>query len=215
MKELITKNMQFSIVPENIEGATICSVCAVGEDFLEIKLSDIKKSSGADKKAVKSPITKAFAPKGVVEMFTGIKNGILYFETDIASVQDETETIKINYPKLHRILQRREFLRVPMNSRPVELKDNLGKSIEAKLLDISAGGMKLETDVQLDLQINYSIEFQLDARLNANWIFQPIRVDYSDQIYTVSGRFKIAKNIDRINLVQFCFRKQLEEENKK
>ena len=117
------------------------------------------------------------------------------------------------YPITHKFLQRREYTRVEF-LKNILLKDE-DKTIKATILDISAGGLKLSTPEEMSLSKNYKLNFELDKNVVIDCLFQPIRIE-SDNAhgYTVSGRFKVIKNIARISLVQFCFRKQLENQNK-
>ena len=44
--------------------------------------------------------------------------------------------------------------------------------------------------------------------------FEPIRIEVGNNEFVSSGRFKNISSYDRIALVQYCFRKQIENSNK-
>ena len=75
--------------------------------------------------------------------------------------------------------------------------------------------MKFVTEAPLTPIKDYLIEFSLDSGIPIRCFFKPIRVDgieskKSVQKNIVSGRFIALKNIDKIAIVQFCFRKEME-----
>lgn len=196
MRELISKSKEFKILPKDISGATKCVVKeAIDEDF-EVELATSEKYNQGE----------------VVELFSITPQGILYFETEIKSVNGKD--VKIAYPNEHKLLQRREYTRIDF-AKNIFLITKDSKEIKATTTDLSAGGMKLTTASQLELSEVYSIDLNLDKSTLIKVSFQPIRVETDNLMgYTVSGRFKNIKNIDRISLVQFCFRKQMENQNK-
>ena len=78
---------------------------------------------------------------------------------------------------------------------------------------ISAGCLKLSTEEQLKLLTEYNINFDIENK-SIKCVFEPIRIEAINDKYVSSGRFKGITNFDRIALVQFCFRKQIENSNK-
>lgn len=196
MKELISKNKEFKIIPNDISGATKCIVKEVADDDFKVELASKEK----------------YAEGEHVELFSITPQGVLYFEANIKGMDDKT--ISITYPKEHKLLQRREYTRIDF-SKNVSLVGKNSQETKATIIDLSAGGMKLSSERQLELTQVYAIELNLDKNTMIKVNFQPIRVETDNLLgYTVSGRFINIKNIDRISLVQFCFKKQMENQNK-
>lgn len=196
MKELITIDKEFKIIPQDISGATKCIVKNTVENEFEVELN-------SDEKYIEGE---------PVELFSITPQGVLYFTTDIKAVNGTN--IRMTYPNDYKLLQRREYTRIGL-SKNVFLLTKEAKKIQSTIMDLSAGGMKLTAVSQLELSESYSVELDLDKNTIIKVNFQPIRVETDNLLgYTVSGRFKNLKNIDRISLVQFCFKKQMEEQNK-
>ena len=78
--------------------------------------------------------------------------------------------------------------------------------------------MKLETLSELKETEDYPIEFPLESKIPIECFFKPIRImakgKGKTKKYIVSGRFIVLKNIDKIAIVQYCFKKQTENTNK-
>ena len=124
-----------------------------------------------------------------VELFTMTPNGQLYFETIVKEVKENI--ISIWFPISYKYLQRREFSRI-----------NLERNIILKL-----------TKEQLQLLKKYEININIENKpICVN--FEPIRTETNDNTFISSGRFKDISSFDRISLVQYCFRKQIENSNK-
>ena len=136
---------------------------------------------------------------------------MLYFVSDISSIDGNQLTVSM--PRKHRFLQRRAFTRI-------KTKQNLqlslsGKSFDALLLDLSAGGIKLSTAKSLDIDSQYDLSVKILNGPAVECQFDPIRVIKNDDAtYTVSGRFKNLSNVDKMALLQFCMRKNIENENR-
>ncbi len=197
MRNYIQKEKEFKIIPKDVTGATRCSVTDVLEGFFEIELKT----------------DENYNINETVELFSITPQGLLYFETLISEV--DKNKVKLLYPISHRFLQRREYSRVDF-SKNIFLKENESdNNIRASILDISAGGMKISSFEELSISKDYKVNVEIDRNIQIDCLFQPIRIE-ADNIngYTVSGRFKLLKNIDRISLVQFCFKKQMENQNR-
>ena len=133
----------------------------------------------------------------------------MYFETIVKDVKDNI--ISIWFPITYKYLQRREFTRVNLNE---DIKLEIGSdSINATIIDISAGGLKVKTKNQLELLKEYSLSFKIGNH-DIKTKFQPIRIETSVNGFISSGRFKDINNYDRIALFQYCFKKQIETSSK-
>ena len=197
MRNYIQIEKEFKIIPKDIKGATRCSVVDILDGAFEIVLKT----------------DEVYNQNETVELFSITPQGLLYFETIISEVNQNK--VKLLYPISHKFLQRREYTRVDYSKNIFLKEKDSEKNIRASVLDISAGGMKISSFEELSLAKDYNVNFELDRNINIDCLFQPIRIE-SDSIngYTVSGRFKLLKNIDRISLVQFCFKTQMENQNK-
>ncbi len=193
MRNQITENKEFYIISRSVDNAEKCKVIDVLEDCFKIKLNHPRK----------------YEMDETIEMFTMTDKGQLYFETIIKDVEDDV--ISIWFPITYKYLQRREYSRIPLN-KDIELIDG-DNHITAGIIDISAGGLKVATKQQLMLQKEYKTSFTLENQ-KINTIFEPIRIEALPNVFFSSGRFKNLDNYDRIALVQYCFRKQIEMSNK-
>lgn len=203
MKNLIKNGQKIYMVPDDIKGG-LSSV--------------INKIVGTTISIAVSHADMAYYSLGdVVEMFTVVNDGILYFKPRVVGIDKALNTIKVEFSKdKYEQLQRREFTRVYLQKEFTLKKDN--ESTVCTCIDISAGGMKFEATTELEVGQDYSIEFMLESKIPIQCYFQPIRVENKGRGKTkrsiVSGRFVALKNIDKIAIVQYCFKKQSENTNK-
>jgi c-di-GMP-binding flagellar brake protein YcgR len=88
-------------------------------------------------------------------------------------------------------------------------------SYKIHTLDISAGGMKLQTNEKIDIEGNYAIDIPISEQKFVNCTFQPIRIEKADEGgYTISGQFSYKSNHDKMILTQFCAKRNVEIKNK-
>lgn len=206
MKKLLKKNQKVFMVPENIKGALSTNIKKLTTKTIEVEI---------DKKDL-----KYYKKDVAIEMFTVVDAGMLYFKPVVTEILKDENTIKVEFDKkVYDLLQRREFTRVEIE-KEFKLVD-LDKEYTCKTVDISAGGMRFVTEAPLTPVKDYIIEFSLDSGIPIRCFFKPIRVDEfvtketkktkkSQPQNIVSGRFIALKNIDKIAIVQFCFRKEME-----
>ena len=193
MRNEILENKEFSILSRSIDNATKCHVVSISEESFEVKL-DIQGKYEVDES---------------VELFTMTSKGQLYFETIIKDIQGDI--LSLWFPINYRYLQRREYSRIHMDKEIVLTKE--GSNIDAKIVDISAGGLKVTTNEQLELMAQYSLSLNIDNEITS-CTFEPIRIEANANNFISSGRFNDITSHDRIALVQYCFRKQIENSNK-
>lgn len=193
MRNQIRVDKEFYILSRSIDNADICKVIEVNQDSFKVKLNNKRK----------------YEIDESVELFSMTTQGQIYFETIIKNVEEDILTLW--FPITYKYLQRREFSRV-ITDKEIKLKDE-GKLITAKIIDISAGGLKIKTIAQLDLLKEYMVSFETDGK-NIETKFEPIRIEAGADYFIVSGRFNDINYYDRISLVQYCFRKQIENTNK-
>ena len=193
MRSQIVVDKEFNILSRSIDNATTCKVTSVEEDCFVVELANEGK----------------YEIDESVELFAMTDKGQLYFETIVKSVNGKT--LSIWYPIVHKFLQRREYSRI-LTEKLINLKDET-KDIEAIIIDISAGGIKVKTKQTLELLKRYDVCIDIENK-KIECSFEPIRIETDGEIYTSSGRFVNLDSTDRISLVQYCFRKQIENSNK-
>ena len=125
----------------------------------------------------------------------------------------ENNVITIANPVKHRFLQRRKFTRIKFIE---DLELTNGDVVhKIRTLDLSAGGMKVRTTENIDIEKDYNVSIKLSDEQVINCKYQLIRVEKGDGgLYTISGRFTSLSNIDKMTLVQFCMKKDMENLNK-
>ncbi len=157
-----------------------------------------------------------YKPEGLIknhicDFYSLTDNGYLYFESYIQDVVNNVVTIA--NPIKHRFLQRRKFTRIKfLENLELVFEDTIHK---VRSLDLSAGGMKLRTEENIDIEKEYKISIKLSDEQEVKCKYQLIRVEKGDSgLYTISGRFTNLSNIDKMTLIQFCMKKDMENLNK-
>ena len=192
MRELIKNEQLVTIVPQDFKKTNKGKVLDVSLDGFKMELK--------------------YKPEGLVvnhicDFYSYTDNGYLYFESYIQALENNVVTIA--NPVKHRFLQRRKFTRVKF----IENLELVSGDIRHKVssLDISAGGMKLRTEENIDIEKNYDVSIRLSDEQIVNCKYQLIRIEKGDNgIYTISGRFNCLSNIDKMTLIQFCMKKDME-----
>jgi len=197
MRELLKKEQLVTIVPQDFKNTNRGTVTEVSPDGFRMKLN--------------------YKPEGLLvnhicDFYSLTDNGYLYFESYIQAL--DNNVISIANPVKHRFLQRRKFTRI-------KFLENLilsfgDESHKVRSLDLSAGGMKIQTEDNLDIEKEYDVVVKLSDEQEVKCRYQLIRVEKGDNgLYTISGRFTHLTNIDKMTLVQFCMKKDMESMNKK
>jgi len=196
MNELLEKGQEIRIVPQDFRNSNKAKVIDVQDTNFSLEVFH--------------------SPDGILlkkmnEFYSPTKNGMLYFVSDVTEIEGNKLTVSI--PRKHRFLQRRAFTRIKMKQ---DLELSLDKvSFNTLLLDLSAGGCKFSTEKSLDINSEYNLKLKIFNGPNIDCKLDPIRViKNDDSTYTVSGRFKKLSNTDKMALVQYCMRKNIENENK-
>ena len=196
MRELIKNEQLVTIVPQDFKNSNKGKVLEVSQEGFTMELK--------------------YKPEGLIqnhicEFYSMTDNGYLYFESYIQGL--ENNVIKIANPVKHRFLQRRKYTRIKfVENIELEFGD---KKYKASTLDLSAGGMKIQTTENLDIENDYKIILRLSNEQEIKCKYQLIRVERGDnRKYTISGRFTQLSNIDKMILVQYCMQKEMENQNK-
>ena len=196
MRELVKKEQLVTIVPQDFRNSNKGHVLEVDSTGFRMKL--------------------LYTPEGlqknhICDFYSLTDNGYLYFESYIHNI--ENNVITIANPIKHRFLQRRKYTRIKFMEN-IELVCEDVKH-NARTLDISAGGMKIQTSENIDIEKDYKVTIALTEEQQISCKYQLIRVEKSDSgLYTISGRFTQISNIDKMTLIQYCMKKDMENLNK-
>lgn len=189
MREQIEVGKEFNILSKAVDNATTCKVNAIFDEFFEVTLNT----------------SEQYKAEESVELFAMTNKGQLYFETIVKEVNENK--LLIWFPISFKYLQRREYTRITINK---EIQIN---NQPAKIIDISAGGLKLKLNNQLTLLQEYPISINLNNNI-INCNFLPIRISANNNEFISSGKYTNLNSHDKIALVQYCFGKQIENKNK-
>ena len=197
MRELVKNEQIVTIVPQDFKKTNRGSVVDVSMEGFKMKLQ--------------------YKPEGLMvnhicDFYSLTDNGYLYFESYIQAL--ENNVITIANPIKHRFLQRRKFTRIKFLEDLILTCGDISHNV--RTLDISAGGMKITTTENIDIEKEYDVSIKLSDEQEIKCRYQLIRVEKGDTgKYTISGRFTHLNNIDKMTLVQFCMKKDMESINKK
>lgn len=204
MKELLRSAKDFKIIPDSFKSSGAFNLLNVDNDNITAELIVENDSE-----------LKDYVPNSNVEVFGVNDFGLIYFETKIVSLENNTITLALT-PDFS-IIQRREYSRVGLETGIVKFKD-LEEDFVIKVEDISAGGLKLTSKHSLEEDKNYDIEIILSNNMKIDCALRPVRVKKTtcnnSDAYVISGKFLNLENTDRIVLVQYAFKIKMEEQNK-
>ncbi len=196
MRELVVENQEILMIPQNFKFANRGKVTAVRAGDFTLELD--------------------YEPDGILEntyceFYTQTSHGKLYFDSYAKEINGKT--LIIASPAKHKFLQRRQYTRIKyMND--LELFND-GNKFNISTLDISAGGMKLKTSENLNIEKAYDIALPLSDNTIVNCKFEPIRIEKrSEGGYTVSGQFVYNSNQDKMIVTQYCAKRSVEIKNK-
>lgn len=196
MRELVVENQEILIIPQDFKFANKGKVTSVrAGDFtleLEYEPDNILKNT-------------------YCEFYTQTPNGKLYFDSYAKEINGKT--LIIASPAKHKFLQRRQYTRIKF------IRDlNLyltGNQYKISTLDISAGGMKLTTSENIDINASYDVSIPVSEEKFVDCLFQPIRIEKKNGGgYVVSGQFVYKSGHDKMILTQFCAKRSVEIKNK-
>lgn len=196
MNQLLEKEQVFSIVPQDFKKSNKGKVLDIQDRMFSLEVFHAP---------------DGILPKKLIEFYSQTKNGMLYFTSHVMEINDNILTVSM--PRKHRFLQRRAFTRIKF-AEIVNLEEG-NKAYKAKPVDLSAGGMKLIVEEKLNIDSEYSITLNLSEENCIKANYQPIKIEKNeDGSYTLSGRFNNLNNTDRMKLIQFCIRKNIENMNR-
>lgn len=196
MRELVKEEQIVTITPQDFKNSNVGKVLEVSSEGFRMEMK--------------------YKPDGLIknhvcDFYSLTPNGYLYFESYILKV--ENNVVSIANPVKHRFLQRRKFTRIKFLEEMELIFED--KTHKVRSLDLSAGGMKLQTSENINIEYEYKVCVKLDNEQEVNCKYQLIRVEKGDNgLYTISGRFTNLSNIDKMTLIQFCMKKDMENMNK-
>lgn len=192
MNELLTVDQEISVVPKDFKNSNKGKIARILENSFTIEL-------------MHPPVD--FEEKNVMEFYSQTKHGTLYFTSPI--VKTDGNILVVLRPRRHRFLQRRTFSRVKF-VQELQLEAD-GKIYNATSRDLSAGGLKIEMNEALNLDLNYNIIINLPGGETLNTKFEPVKIEKSDEgIYTIAGRYVEISKKDKMKVIQYCMRKDIE-----
>ena len=196
MRELIEKGKKITVVPSDFKCANKGVIVNVEPKYFTIELE--------------------YEPKGMLrhnycEFYTQTNHGTLYFDSYPETI--DGNRVKIATPAKHRFLQRRQYTRIKFVQ---DLKLLLGESsYDITTVDISAGGMKLKTKENINIEGSYAVSVPLFEDRLISCTFEPIRIEKaSEGEYIISGQFVYGSGHDKMILTQFCAKRSVEIKNK-
>ncbi|MBP3820453.1 PilZ domain-containing protein [bacterium] len=196
MRELVVENQEVLIIPQNFKFANKGIVKAVRAGDFDLELNS--------------------EPEGIMvenycEFYTQTSHGKLYFDSYAKKI--DGKTLVIASPAKHKFLQRRQYTRVKYLYDLVMKYD--GKDYHISSLDISAGGMKLKTSENIDIEGKYLISVPISDNMSIDCIYSPIRIEKTSHgEYTVSGQFEYKSSHDKMMITQYCAKRSVEIKNK-
>lgn len=195
MSELLEKGQVVSIIPQDFKNSNKGEVLDIIEHKFLLKV--LHKPEG-------------LMSNRPMEFYAPTKHGTLYFSSNVLEIKEDVLTVAI--PKKHRFLQRRAFSRISFTK---ELECKLGQeTFPIRAIDLSVGGIKFKANQLFNLDTEYELTINLLKDQTIKSDIELIRIQkWDDGAYTVSGRFKNLSDVDRMTLIQFCMRRNVELEN--
>lgn len=196
MRELVVEDQKVLIIPQNFKFANTGKVTTVNAGDFIMELD--------------------YEPEGILEntyceFFTQTSHGKLFFDSYAKKIDGKTLTIAS--PAKHKFLQRRQYTRIKYSNKLTLSADN--KNYEITAMDISAGGMKFISDKNIDIEKVYDVKLPLSEQYTPECKFQPIRIErLNEGGFCISGQFIYDKNYDRMKIVQYCAKRNVEIKNK-
>lgn len=196
MRELLKKEQFVTVVPQDFKNSNKGRVIDVDLEGFRMELK--------------------YKPEGLLknhicDFYSLTENGYLYFESYIKDLVNNV--VSVANPVKHRFLQRRKYTRIKFIE-DMELSYK-NKNHKIRTLDLSAGGMKIQTAENIDIEKEYGTTITLSDGVEVKCKYQLIRVEKGDNgLYTISGKFTNLSNIDKMTLIQYCMKKDMENKTK-
>ena len=196
MRELVSEKQEVIIIPSDYRFANKGIVTSVRAGDFSLELESEPQNI----------LTNTYC-----EFYTQTKHGKLYFDSYAKEINGKT--LVIASPAKHKFLQRRQYTRIKyIHELSMSFKEN---AYSISTLDISAGGMKIKTKHNINIDESYEISIPISDNKTVKCTYEPIRIEKADEGgYIVSGQFVYDSNYDRMILTQFCAKRNVEIKNK-
>lgn len=201
MQQLLQTAKDFKIIPNNFKSSAKLEAVKSEDDKIHAIIVGIPEEELED-----------YQVGSEVEIFAVNEVGLIYFETKI--LERNGFCIVLSENPDYSLIQRREYSRVSLQQGAVIFEDKQPDFV-VSVEDISAGGMRIITREPLLIEEKYDVCIELSSNMKITCALQPVRVIQKgeEQQYVVSGRFVNLENIDRIVLVQYAFKINMEDQN--
>ena len=188
---ILKEKMNIKVVPEEIDNTFETVISKIDDEAIYFDLGNDVLTEGS-----------------VFDAYAFSDNGIAFFSAKIDKI--ENNSAKISKEVKAELLQRRQYARIKLDNDVVICEEGSKENIDGWMIDISVGGLKMHVKQELDISKNYVLNINLDGNKMA-LAFKPIAfVKDMENLYTMSARFENIQNMDKITLVQYCYKKQAE-----
>lgn len=194
MENFFTKNTEFAVIPNDIEMADVFLFEESNVNYITLHNPEIK-----------SQFTKG----DNIEIFSRNDSGTLYFKSKISDFKNGYLIIK--YPEKYDIIQRREDERFNINDNITIFNET--QKFEAKLINLSIGGLKIKSNTELNLNKKYKISLNIQSKFTT-FEFIPTRIETDKNKYISSGTISTNDTNTKIEFIQYCYRKIFEQQNR-
>jgi len=197
MNKLLKINQKITIIPDDYKDVFTGVITSIGNNDFTVRLNE--------------GCTVDFDNRNLDISFA-TQHYLLKFTSNAVCVEENH--IKIKFPETYKKIQRREYTRVCIKIPTKCIDPNGGISpLETTTTNLSGGGMQIETDSEIPVGTVLNVKLQLNKHKFVEASFEVLRTEiskYNAEKYAISGVFKKISNIDRITIIQLCFKRQLE-----
>ena len=197
MKKSLKLNKKIRLIPENYYDVLKASIVNIGNESFSLRLDE---GSSQATNLINKKLEVSITNQSYLISFESLDH---YLCEDL---------LCIKYPDLFKKVQRREYNRVNVNL-PIMLASHTQTAFNVVVKNLSGGGMQLLTNQKVAEGDLFSAKIQISNNKIIETSFQVLRVetvDANQEEYLVAGSFENISNIDRISVIQYCFKKQLE-----
>ncbi|HBG47981.1 MAG TPA: hypothetical protein DDW90_00410 [Cyanobacteria bacterium UBA9971] len=190
----IKKNQKIKIIPDNIEEFSMGIIIFACKDYF---VAEVKNSS-------------LIMIDSEPEILISAEDYMIMFASKVNKIDNNKVFFAV--PPKFTIVQKREYPRIKTKI-PVFIKETVNsKEIEAETINIGGGGMQFVSSVKYNLNCILNARFSLPNKKEINTLFEILRADCEqlNEKILLSGKFQTISNFDKIAIVQFCFKRQLE-----
>lgn len=194
--DILKINQYVKIVPDNVSKISSGVIAEINSDCFSVK-HDIDNKYSAGMKADILVTNGDYLIKFTATLDKA-KNNLLYFLI----------------PKEYKIIQRREYPRIS-TSIPVTCREagNSDNNFSSVITNLSGGGMQIISPKMINQGILLEAGFKISNKRKIYATIEVLRSAKSgneQEKFFLAGIFKKIPNIDRISIIQFCFKRRIE-----